>query len=55
MLFQDLIERESCDSGVRDKGRGGPFRVMGTIPGVIQRCQNGFEGTVVRGPSPPGS
>ena len=37
----------------RDKARGDPFRVTGAIPGLIQRCQNGSEVTVVRGPSPP--
>ena len=37
-----------------DEGQEDPFGVTGAIPGLIQRCQNGSEVTVVRGPSPPG-
>ena len=38
-----------------NKAQGDPFSVTGGIPGLIQRCQNGFEVTVVRGPSSSGS
>ena len=48
-------ERESYDSGGKGRGSRGPFQTDGGIPGLIQRYQNGSEGTVVRGPSSPGS
>ena len=35
----------------RDEGREDPSRMTGAIPGLIQRCQNGSEVTVLRGPS----
>ena len=50
-----LSRGEAVTSWARGEARGVPFRVSGAIPGLIRRCQNGSEGTVVRGPSPPGS
>ena len=45
MLFQDIIERESCDSG--GEGREDPFRVTGALPRLIQRFQRSGTRTLV--------
>ena len=43
-----LSRGEAVTSWVRGEAHGMPFRVSGGIPGLIKRCQNGSEGTVVR-------
>ena len=53
--YSEILLKQKVGTAVaRDEGREYPFSVTGAIPGLIQRCQNGSEVTVVRRPSSPG-
>ena len=54
MIKPKFSRGEAVTSWARYEGREDPFSVTGAIPGLMQRCHNGSEVTVVRGPSPPG-